>query len=216
MNGVSADSSPRTLEGQLVYHDGIRQWFELKLDKPQCGQTSIQLVRIESKWQTLVVLRGCHVRSTGKIYDSPTGYYSLDLAQDVMAIEPRGECKLQPPFPDYSKAKPDPAVQRYRVEMLVDYTSGDHPIQFHVTSSDRELRPWQAYASYWLTGGFVLYGKCADGFTVGDVTGPPSANPRHFTGQGEPGDMATYDPESAAEAGIRQQDLGYTCIKNRR
>lgn len=212
-NGVSADSAPRTLEGQLVYHDGIRHWFELKLDKPQCGQASIELVRIKGGRQALEVLRGCRVGSTGKIYDSPTGYYSLDLAQDVISIEPKGDCKRQPAFPDYSKAKPDPAVRSYRVEMLVDSTSGDHPIQFHVTSSGRELQPWQAYASYWLTGGFVLYGKCADGFIVDDVTGPPSASPGHFTKRGEPGDMAMYDPESAADAGVRQQRLGYTCIK---
>jgi hypothetical protein len=27
----------RTLEGTLVFHDGIRKWFELRLDQPKCG-----------------------------------------------------------------------------------------------------------------------------------------------------------------------------------
>jgi hypothetical protein len=34
----------QTLSGQLVYHDGIRKWFELKLDRAQSGQSSIQLL----------------------------------------------------------------------------------------------------------------------------------------------------------------------------
>jgi formylglycine-generating enzyme required for sulfatase activity len=37
-------SEVRALEGQLVFHNDIRRWFELKLDEPQCGQASIQLV----------------------------------------------------------------------------------------------------------------------------------------------------------------------------
>jgi hypothetical protein len=81
-------SQVRTLQGQLVYHDGIRKWFELKLDLPQCGQHSVQLVQAADDWEQLEILRGCRVSSKGPIDFSPTGYYSLDLCQTVAHIEP--------------------------------------------------------------------------------------------------------------------------------
>lgn len=212
--GAEIQSEVRPLEGALIYHDGIRQWFELKLDHPQCGQPSIQLVAIEDEQiHQLEILRGCRVQSTGSIYDSPTGYYSLDLAQDVKAIEPIGACEKKPLFPDYSKAEPDKAILSYRVVMDVDYRPGDDPIVFHVSSAGKELRPWQAFASYMLTGGFVLYGKCADGFVVDKVFGTPQANPSHFTQALDSSDMAAFDPESAAAAGITNLHLGYTCVR---
>lgn len=212
-NGVSVPSAAQTLEGALIHHDGIRQWFELKLDKPQCGQPSIQLTSVQGNYAPLEVLRGCRVRSTGVVDESPTGYFSLDLYQDVTAVEPVGACARKPLFPNYSKASPDRSVQKYRVEMLINYEPGDHPVQFRVTSAGRELRPWQAYASYWLTGGFVLYGHCGKGFVVDRVFGTAAASPGHFTQRGDPSDMAMYDPESAAAVGNKHLLLGYTCVR---
>jgi hypothetical protein len=210
----SKPSKSRALEGQLIYHDDIRKWFELKLSEPQCGQSSVQLIALKKPdWTPLEILRGCRVKSTGPLDFSPTGYYSLDSYQDVTQIEPVGSCVRQPPFPDYSHAKPDKTVRGYRVEMDVDYSPGDHPIVFHVSSGGRELKPWQAYASYWLTGGFVLYGHCADGFQVDKVFGTPQANPGHFTERGEPDDMAAFSPENAAAAGKSNLRLGYTCVR---
>jgi hypothetical protein len=213
--GPSVRSEARTLEGQLVFHDGIRRWFELKLDQPQCGQTSIQLVRIQRDWTPMEVLRGCRIKSQGTLDFSPTGYYSLDMYQDVQAIESVGKCDRQLPFPDYSKAKPDKAIRRYTVDMHVNYEPGDHPVVFLVASAGKELQPWQAYASYDLTGGFVLYGHCGEGFVVDRVFGTPQANPSHFAESRDPGDMAAFDPESAAAAGQKDLHLGYTCVRNR-
>lgn len=211
--GPTVPSEVRTLEGQLVFHDDIRQWFELKLDEPQCGEASMQLVQGERARTPIEVLRGCRVRSRGAIDLSGTGYFSLRMYQEVQVIEPVGECSRQPLFPDYSKAKPDKAIRTYRVDMDVNYGPGDHPIVFRVTSADKELRPWQAYASYWLTGGFVLYGHCGDGFVVDTVFGTPEANPGHFDAPRTPADMATFDPESAAAAGKKDLRFGYTCVR---
>jgi hypothetical protein len=144
---------------------------------------------------------------------SPTGYYSLDTYQSADEIEPVGTCKQQPPLPDLSNAKPDKAIGSYRVEMDVDYEPGDHPIVFHVSSSGKELQPWQAYASYMLTGGFVLYGFCGEGFVVDNVFGTPQANPAHFDEPRDAGDMAMFDPESAAASGNKHLRLGYTCVR---
>lgn len=213
--GPSVPSEARTLEGQLVFHDGIRKWFELKLDEPQCGQASVQLVQGERAGTPMEVLRGCRVRSRGAIDFSPTGYYSLGMYQYVRAIEPVGKCEQQSPFPIYSKARPDNAVGAYRVDMHVNYEPGDHPVEFRVTSAGKELRPWQAYAMYYLTGGFVLYGLCGDGFVVDKVFGTPEARPGHFDDPRSSGDMAMFDPEGAAAAGKKDLQLGYTCVRGR-
>jgi hypothetical protein len=211
--GPAVASEVRTLVGRLIFHDGIRKWFELKLDQPQCGQTSIQLVRIERDWTPLEVLRGCRVRSKGAVDFSPTGYYSLDAYQSVEQIEPVGACARQSPFPDYSKTKPDKSIRAYRVDMHVNYRPGDHPIIFRVSSEGRTLRPWQAYASYSLTGGFVLYGHCGEGFAVDKVYGTPEAKPSHFDEPRTSDDMAAFDPENAAAAGKKELHLGYTCVR---
>jgi len=142
-----------------------------------------------------------------------TGYYSLDVNQAITTIEPAGACTRQPPLPPEPNAKPDESVRSYRVDMHVDYRPGDHPVEFRVTSAGKELRPWQAYASYILTGGFVLYGMCGDGFVVSRVWGTSEANPQHFEEQRSKSDLATFDPESATAAGKTDLHLGYTCVR---
>jgi hypothetical protein len=213
--GPPTASEVRKLEGALVYHDDIRKWFELKLDAPQCGQASIQLIRATlDDWRPLEVLRGCRVRSSGSVDFSSTGYYSLEMYQDVVEIEAIGACDKQLPLPDYSDVKPDETVRKYRVDMHVDYRPGDHPIIFRVTSGGKELQPWQAYASYMLTGGFVLYGLCGEGFFVDKVFGTSQAKPEHSEEPRTPDDMAMFDPEGAAASGVTDLHLGYTCVRN--
>jgi len=213
--GPPVASEVLTLEGQLVFHDGIRQWFELKLDRPQCEQSSTELVRGDKDWKPLEILRGCRVKSRGEMAISGTGYYSLETYQFVDEITPVGNCARQLPFPDYSKDEPAPAIRRYRVTMQLDYEPGDHPIIFHVSSGGKKLQPWQAYASYDLTGGFVLYGHCGRGFVVYKVFGPPQANPGHFDEPRTSSDMAMFDPETAASSGVKSLNLRYTCVRSR-
>jgi hypothetical protein len=132
----------------------------------------------------------------------------------VAAIAPVSACTRQPPFPDYSAAWPDPSVGAYRVEMRVNYGPGDHPVVFEVTSAGRKLEPWQAYTDYLLTGGFALYGFCAYGFVTDEVFGTPAAEPSHFGDPRTRWDWAAFDPETAAAAGVRDLQLGYTCIRD--
>ena len=203
------DGGNWTLEGRLIFHDGIRPWFELKLDQPQCGQSSIQLVRVDDS-KPLEVLRGCRTKSQGVLRFRFTGYLSLDVYQVVDQVESAGKCVRRAAFPDYSGVKPDGSLHEYRVEMHVN---GDRPIVFTVTQAGHTLRPWQAYASYWLTGGFVLYGKCGVGFVVDKVFGPSQANPGHFEEARSSNDMATFDLDRAAVNGKTVVDLGYTCVR---
>ncbi len=97
--GPFVASEVLTLEGQLVFHDGIRQWFELKLDRPQCEQGSTVLVRGDKDREPLEALRACRVRSRGEMAISGTGYYSLATYQFVDEITPVGNCVRQLPFP---------------------------------------------------------------------------------------------------------------------
>lgn len=217
-NGPSHPSETRTLEGQLIYHDGIRKWFELKLDRPECGQESVQLLQRGGAWvpsnpALLETLRGCHIRTKGVLALPSTGYYTLDLYQNVEDVEPVDECMKQPPFPDFSKAKPDKSIRNYRVEMTIDYTQADHPIFFRVTSVGKELQPWQVYASYFLTGGYVLYGDCAKDFAVDRVFGDSEASPQHFVERGDPNDSAMFGPDDTDGVVNKKLHLGYTCMR---
>lgn len=210
-------SARRSLEGRLAYHDGIRKWFELKLDTPACGLSSVQLTRTEGGWAELAGLRGCRVRTEGAIEEATTGYYSLDFFVEVKKIEPLGGCMRQPPLADFAVEPPrarqklDPALESYSVSMLLHTGDPDRPIEFVVTHGGVALTPWQEYANYWLTGGSILYGQCAEGYYVDTVLGPSEAHPTHSTERMADGDTASFDPESAAAAGKKELELGFTC-----
>ncbi len=199
-----------TLSGDVLYHDEIRQWLELRVPKPVCGETSIQLVSLSGStraWRKLDSVRGCHVTATGTLDVPGTGYYSAGLYLNVIKLTPDAVCVRQPPFPDYSKAKPARWVKDYKVAMRLDYAHGGK-IHFEVTSAGKELEPWQAYASYQFTGEYVLYGFCGKQFRVKSVFGNPEANPTYY--DQEP---ASFDPESAAAKNVTNLTLGYTCVR---
>ena len=206
---AGSESEVRTLEGRLIFHDGIRPWFELKLDQPQCGQTSIQLVRGDGE-KLLEVLRGCRIKSQGVLRFRATGYILLDVYQNVEQIESVGKCVRQAPFPDFSGVKPDQLVREYRVEMHVN---GSRPIIVTVSEAGHSLRPWQAYASYFLTGVFILSGTCGEGFVVDKVFGAPQANPAHVGEARSSTDEAMFDLDRAAGSGKRDLHLGFTCVR---
>lgn len=208
-------SQAETLSGQLVYHDGLRKWFELKLDRAQSGQSSIQLIPAGEDWEPIEVLRGCRVRSTGPIFSSPVGdsYYSLDTTQSVQHIESVETCTLKAPIPSSDGTPPDKHVHDYRVDMRVNSLPGDHPVVFRVTSAGKELQPSQAYARYTLARGFALHGLCDGGFVIDQVFGTPQANPSHPTVSRNAGDMAVFDLKGAASSGKTDLHLGYTCVR---
>ena len=124
----------------------------------------------------------------------------------VDKIDAAPNCIRQPAFPDYSKAKPDPSIHSYRVAMRIDYLA-DH-IAINARRGDRVLTPWQAYASYQLTGDFSLYAYCADGFDVIHFTGTPEAKPWLID------NYLAFDPESAAQKHVAHLSLDYICRRD--
>jgi len=217
-NGPGQPSESRTLEGRLIYHDGLRKWFELKLDRPECGQPSVELFPGRNSFSPgspdgLETFRGCRVRAEGPLGGAASGYYTLDINLSVGEIEPVGKCTRQPPLPEFSKVKPHWSIQRYRVGMTIDYEQADRPIFFRVTSGGKVLRPWQAYASYELTGGYVLYGHCAKSFAVDRVFGDSELTPQHFEERGDPDDAAMFNPDDRDGVAKKKLHLGYTCVR---
>jgi len=209
-------SQAETLSGQLVYHDGLRKWFELKLDRAQSGQGSIQLIPGGEDPKPMQALRGCRVRSKGPVFSSPVGdpYYSLDTTQSVQHIEPVETCALKPPIPSSGNGTaPDKDVHDYQVDMRVNSSSGDHPVVFRVTSAGKELQPWQAWARYELTPGLALNGLCDGGFVVNQVFGTLQARPSLLTVPQDSQNIAVFDLRGAALSGKTDLQLGYTCVR---
>ncbi len=209
-NGPPFDSVARTLTGKVIFHDDLRGWLGLKLAAPVCGSKEIQLLPadLDTRKPPIDIYRGCNVTTQGTLGIPTTGYYSAEIYQIVGKIAPSPGCILRPPFPDYSKAKPSPSVRSYRVSMRIDYGTGhDHPAVV-VRSGDKPLAPWQAYARYMFTGGYVFYAYCADDFDLTHFSGTPEAKPWLIDNQ------IAMDPETAAIKHITHLRLDYTCHRS--
>jgi len=214
-NGPSFESESRTLTGKVVFHDEIRQWFGLQLVTPICGLQEIQLLQgggafevDESNAQEIETYRGCKVTVQGPLGIPGTGYYSANLYQNVDKITPSPGCILKPPFPDYSKARPSPSIHSYRVYMRIDYATRGGHIVIAAQSGNKPLTPWQTYARYTLTGGYVFYAYCADGFEITHFTGTPAAKPWLIDKE------IAMDPETAASRHINHLRLDYVCRRS--
>ena len=213
-SGPSVDSATRVVHGVLVLHNGLRVWMELLPDTPVCGFRSVQLLGGEggafevdgNDSRRLQVFRGCNATVHGTLGLPGTGYYSAPIYLNVQMIEPAPGCIRKPLLPYYSHIKPAPDVRQYRVLMSVHYR-GDGSVNATIQSGNRTLRPWQAYASYSLTGEFVLYGYCATGFVASRVSGTPAAKPWLID------TYVAMDPDSAAAKGVWNTSLRYTCTR---
>lgn len=162
----------------MVYHDDLRRWLGLKLDKPACGQREIQLVFSDAAaWRKAETLRGCLLTVTGKIFDSPTGYYSASLAMSDSTLHADSSCHPFPVKPDLSTSPIPPSVRLYHVSITVDYRGKGH-VGVHVSDGQNgamPLKPWQAYAHYMLTAGAdVIWFGCRKEFQLEHVTQEPA------------------------------------------
>jgi hypothetical protein len=165
-----------SLHGKLIYNEDLRQWHEMKLDKKTCDWESVEVVSIKIDFEQMHRYRGCDVTITGSLFFPTTGYYSLGLAIDVDKIQPDNDCKPHPVQPDLSKVPIPKTVRNYAVTIQVDYRNGGHiDVQVKPTrKSAALLAPWQAYASYYLTGSKdVIWFDCADDFEMTSASQAP-------------------------------------------
>lgn len=194
-HGLREAARPSVLHGTLLLHDDLRHWLGIKLERPVCGQAEVELVffkagrRIEAE-----TLRGCNVTATGKLYYTPTGYYSAAMAISDATLKPDPSCHPFPVEPDPSAIPVPPTVKAYHASISVDYRGEGH-IDVTVWQGDDKrvpLTPWQAYVSYALNGALVvIWFDCQKDFRIKDITQTPH-NPNGFF-QDEPHGTALQD-----------------------
>lgn len=210
--GFEEASAASTLHGILTYHDELREWLGLKLDKPTCGEDEIELVFLEPKhWREAEARRECAVTVIGRLFYSPTGYYSADMAVTDPMVAPDVNCRPFPVKPDPSLAPRKANVATFVAEIVVDYR-GKGRVRVRVWEDEHrksELTPWQPYVHYMLTGSQdVMWFGCADGFDITRISQEPK--PKDALFQDEPDLAGTVLPSQTVNvvsfACTRQKD----------
>jgi hypothetical protein len=152
--GPAEASIASTLHGTILLHDELRQWLGLKLDQPACAQVEVQLVfsDIEAR-RSAETLRGCAVSATGALFDSPTGYYSSEIAISNPALKPDPSCHPFPVKPDPSAVPIPTSLKSFRASITVDYRGKGHvDVRVWRSADKKSLQPWQSFVQYHLTG----------------------------------------------------------------
>ena len=174
---VGSAAKPSELRGTLRYHDELREWLGIQFDQPVCGQKEIQIIFTTSDdWRMAKADRGCVVTIIGELYDSPTGYYSTDMAMQDPKLKLDSSCRPFPIDPDLDAVAMAPGTKTYHASITVDYRGKGH-IDVKVWKDDEKsatLTPWQSYVGYSLTGGQdVIWFGCHEGFGIAEISQTP-------------------------------------------
>lgn len=198
--GSGAASGPSTLHGNLVFHDELRQWLGLKLDRPTCGQTDIQLIFVDAKaWRSAASFRGCAITLTGTLFYAPTGYFSAEMAVSLPALKPDSSCHPFPVEPDPTTTPIPLDLKRFGASITVDYRGNGHvSVRVWESANKQALQPWEAFVHYHLIQGKhynltgaedVIWFGCRGDFRISDLKQTPQA-PNGFI-QNEPDSPGT-------------------------
>lgn len=167
------------LHGTLTYHDELRQWLGIKLDSPACGETEIQLVFSNAAaWRRARSLQQCKMTVRGKLYESPTGYYSAHLAISNPELKPDPSCRPFPIKPDPTTAPIPTDLEIFHASITVDYRDKGH-VDVNIWKDESKhvpLAPWQAFIHYFLTGAEdVMWFGCRQGFQIKEIAQDPES-----------------------------------------
>jgi len=176
--GPAEASTASTLHGTILLHDELRQWLGLKLEQPACGQAEIQLVFSDIKaMRSAETLRGCTASATGNLFDSPTGYYSAEIAISNPKLKTDSSCHPFPVKPDLSIAPIPSNLKSFRASITVDYRGKGHvDVRVWQDANNELLQPWQSFVHYFLTGGQdVMWFGCREGFRIRGTTQTPKS-----------------------------------------
>lgn len=178
-SGLGEARESSALHGTLIFHDELRQWLGISLDRPICGQTEIQLVFSNGRaWREAEALRACAVTAIGKLYYSPTGYYSTATAVSDAIIRADPSCHPFPVKPDPSQASIPTKLMSFRARILVDFRGRGHTEVKIWSGGGRQvpMKPWQTYVNFNLTGlEDVIWFSCRRGFHIKSVVQTPKA-----------------------------------------
>ncbi len=185
-----------TLHGTLIYHNELRQWLGLKLDKETCGEEEIELVFLEAgNWRQAEALRNCQVTVIGILYYGLTGYYSAGMAISDPMVAPDVSCNPFPVKPDLATMPKKANIKRFTAQIVVDY-KGAGSVKVRVWEDEQkkaELAPWEPYLSYMITGGRdVIWFHCADSFEISHIEQAPKPKDGWF--QDDPNMAGTVLP----------------------
>lgn len=115
----------------------------------------------------------------GKLYYSPTGYYSANIAIDDAKLKPNPSCHPFPIRRDPSMTAILKELRIYRACIEVDYGGKSHVTVkvWKDRNPQLSLGPWQAYVDYILTGDRdgVWFG-CRKGFEMKDISQLPKSS----------------------------------------
>jgi hypothetical protein len=186
---VPAEASvASTLHGTLILQGELRKWLGLKLDLPACGQDEIQLVFSDAKdLRSAESFRGCAVSATGKLFDTPTGYYSAEIAISDPLLKADSSCHPLPVEPDPTAAPIPTSLKSFRASITVDYWGKGHvEVRVWRSASNAVLKPWQSFAHYGLAGGEdVMWFGCREGFSTKGMTQTPKSPDGFIEGDGD-------------------------------
>lgn len=177
--GSSDTSKDSVLHGTLQVHDDLRQWIGIKLDAPTCDQAELQLIFSKAKaYRIAETMRECAVTVTGELFDSPTGYYSADIAISDAVLKPDASCHPAPLKRDPQPVPLRQGLQVYHASITVDYRGRGH-VDVKVWQGEEKrvsLTPWESYVSYSLTGGQdVIWFDCQKALKVNNITQTPDS-----------------------------------------
>lgn len=181
-------TTPSTLHGKIVYHDGLRGWIGFKLDKPECDQNEIELVFLQGDgllhWRQAKTLSGCRATVKGALRETVSGYYSAPIYIGDPTINVDPGCTPKPLEPDLSKVKVPSSVNFYSAKVTIDYRGAGHADVVAYDSQGHHLSPWQAYVSYSFNAPMdLIWFQCAEGFKLhGAKRFPKEDDIRHWGG----------------------------------
>jgi len=165
-----------SLHGKLIYHEDLWQWHELELDKKTCDSESVEVFSGKTDEKQVHRYRDCSVTITGRLF-FPNAGFVLGLAIDADKIQPDRDCRPHP-VEDLSKVPIPETVGGYIVIIQVDYGNDHTDVKIRQSAQSATLlTPWQAYASYYLTGGrTVIWFDCAEEFDIIKANQIPKRN----------------------------------------
>jgi hypothetical protein len=131
------------------------------------------------EWRRAESFRECTVTVSGKLYESPTGYYSADMAISGPELKPDLSCHPHPVKPDPTAARVPTDLRTFHASATVDYRGKGH-VEIKVWKDQEKqvlLEPWQAYVSFMLTGGGDLarFG-CREGYLLKNIEQVPRSS----------------------------------------
>ena len=176
------------LNGTLMTHQGLRNWWGVKLDEPICtipvdslesyhNVQELQLLMGEGDFDRYAPLIGRKVSVSGKLEAQSTGYHQTKVMIGVAGMEVRENKPVLPVGPPSEPPAKLLDVQSYFASVTVERTPARVIKKAWVNDPSHLLPHSEFYIDHMFNGPMdVLWVTCRDGYTT---TGPTSSTDAH-------------------------------------